>query len=163
MKFKDILVVDIDGTIADIEHRKHFIDGSDGRKDWNRFYSEVNADKPIFSTIMVVDALMHVYRGLLRCVFLTGRPESLRADTMAWLHMYVPGIWDDTCTDMPLFNLVMRIEGDYRPDYIVKREQFIGAGYKMDDILLVLEDRQQVVDMWRKHDVQVFQVAKGDF
>jgi hypothetical protein len=57
----------------------------------------------------------------------------------------------------------MRKYGDYRKDYVVKREiyeQLIAPDY---DILCVLDDRNSVVDMWREIGLTCLQVAPGDF
>lgn len=39
------VIVDIDGTVADLSHRIHFIEGE--KKDWDSFYNNVEKDKPI--------------------------------------------------------------------------------------------------------------------
>ena len=36
-------------------------------------------------------------------------------------------------------------------------------GYDKDDVFAVFDDRNQVVDMWRKNGLTTFQVADGDF
>ena len=46
--------------------------------------------------------------------------------------------------------LVMRKTGDYRKDSIVKREMFEEHIEGKYNVLFVLDDRNQVVDMWRK-------------
>ena len=37
------------------------------------------------------------------------------------------------------------------------------APFDIDDVYLVVDDRQKVVDMWRNLGLTVFQVAPGDF
>ena len=34
------IIVDIDGTIADVRHRLHHV--KDGKKDWNAFHAELH-------------------------------------------------------------------------------------------------------------------------
>ena len=41
----EFVIVDIDGTVADLRHRLHFIQGE--KKDWDAFYSHAGEDSPI--------------------------------------------------------------------------------------------------------------------
>lgn len=86
-------------------------------------------------------------------ILLSGRDSVCRRETEMWLHHN--GILYD--------HLFMREAGDIRKDAIVKREIFdreIRHRYYVD---LVLDDRQQVVDMWRDLGLKVWQVAEGNF
>jgi hypothetical protein len=61
------------------------------------------------------------------------------------------------------FQLLMRPLGDNRPDEIVKEEMYelhIRGKY---NVALVLDDRQKVVDLWRRLGLTCLQVADGDF
>jgi 2-hydroxy-3-keto-5-methylthiopentenyl-1-phosphate phosphatase len=44
MSEKKIVICDIDGTIANNDHRQHFLEG---KKDWDGFFSSLSEDKPI--------------------------------------------------------------------------------------------------------------------
>ena len=56
----------------------------------------------------------------------------------------------------------MRQDGDFRRDDIVKQE-ILDKYIDKDRVLFVLDDRDQVVDMWRRNGLTCFQVAEGDF
>ena len=56
----------------------------------------------------------------------------------------------------------MRQNKDYRKDSIIKKERY-DTIKDTHDVLWVIDDRQQVVDMWRDLGLTVFQVAPGDF
>jgi hypothetical protein len=56
----------------------------------------------------------------------------------------------------------MRKDGDFRADNVVKQE-ILDAHIDKDRVLFVLDDRQQVVDMWRRNGLTCFQVAEGNF
>jgi hypothetical protein len=58
--------------------------------------------------------------------------------------------------------LYMRQDGDFRRDDIVKQE-ILDKYIDKDRVLFVLDDRDQVVDMWRRNGLTCFQVAEGDF
>lgn len=49
----EFVIVDIDGTVADLRHRLHFIQGE--KKDWDAFYARVSGDFPIESTLSVIN------------------------------------------------------------------------------------------------------------
>jgi hypothetical protein len=51
---------------------------------------------------------------------------------------------------------------NFIPDEILKRDMLDNHA-DIDDIFLVVDDRQKVVDMWRNLGLTVFQVAPGDF
>ena len=129
------VIVDIDGTIADMRHRRHYVHG-DGKKDWKTFYQEMINDDPICSVIRIVQALSKEGHQIIYC---TGRPESYRVHTVAWLR-------NNEC---PYGTLYMREEKDNRKDYITKEALFqrmIKDGYKPQ---LALEDRDECVKLWR--------------
>ena len=62
--------------------------------------------------------------------------------------------------------LLLRADKDYREDSIVKSEmldKLIENEMVNEDNLIIFDDRQSVVDMWRSRGLTCFQVAKGDF
>ncbi len=147
---KKIFIFDIDGTIADLTHRLHFI--SDKPKNWGRFYGGCDLDDPIDSVISVMESLR---RAGYEIWHFTGRTESVRCKTMCWLIRH---------TGYKGEPVVMRENGDYRQDYIVKQEMLDRMlDVDRERIVGVFDDRQQVVDMWRRNGIKCFQVADGDF
>lgn len=86
-------------------------------------------------------------------VYVSGRQDKDRSQTMAWLRKY----------ELPAGELFMRKTGDMRRDYIVKREIFDEHIRDTYRILFVLDDRNQVVEMWRSLGLTCLQVAEGDF
>lgn len=151
-----VYIFDIDGTLANLEHRLHHIN-TDGqpKKDWAAFFADCDKDAPIKEVIKTCqDLASNNY-----IVLITGRTEDIRAKTIDWLSEQ--GIEYD--------GLYMRKTGDNRQDNIVKSElldKFL-SDWKMkiekEEILGVFEDRQQVVDMYRARGLRVFQVAPGNF
>ena len=160
---KNVIVCDLDGTLADCEHRVHHVQrvGSNGLKrkpDWDAFYAGVKDDKV---NQAVGDMLEMMRIGAGECcfeyefIFCSGRPERCRADTIKWL-------MDVACFHPHQYTLLMRKDGDFRADYIIKQE-ILDAHIDKERVLFVLDDRQQVVDMWRRNGLTCFQVAPGDF
>lgn len=151
------VIVDIDGTVADLSHRIHFIEGE--KKDWDAFYSHVGGDSPIKNVLDVVNAL-----SLSGCqlVFVTGRPDKCYTETVNWLECYLPSYTTMICRPMYFF----RKNGDFRPDTVVKKEIYenkLKAVGITPENTVVFEDRSGVVYMWRTLGFTCFQVADGDY
>lgn len=142
------VIVDIDGTVADCSHRLHMIRGP--KKDFDGFHRACPADPPIGPVVRLVAALAEDQHALL---FVTGRPESSRAETEAWLDRH--GLRPDM--------LLMRADGDYRPDYEVKLDALREIRARGYDPRLAIEDRTQVVQMWRREGLICLQCAEGDY
>ena len=149
---KDLIVCDLDGTLCDIEHRTHWVQVPSGvRKNWDAFFSEVPNDTPNHA---VLDLLNIMDDCGYTVTFCSGRPERCRADTVEWLekHYFTDGHYE----------LYMRKDGDFRRDDIVK-EEILNEHIDRERVKFVLDDRDQVVDMWRRNGLTCFQVAEGNF
>ncbi|MEU5157274.1 hypothetical protein [Glycomyces sp. NPDC021274] len=150
-----IVIVDIDGTVALKGDRVAY------------HYHLADADLPNRPVIATVEALAAAGH---RIVFFSGR-ENVNFETN---EEFAPHGRTGTCLDLTTawiekhisigeFELYMRAEHDHRKDAIVKREMFetYVAG---EDILCAIDDRNQVVKMWREElGLTCLQVAYGDF
>lgn len=144
-----VYVFDIDGTIADNSHRTHHL--LKQPKDWDAYHAEVMGDTAHRHMLNLVWDLYYTRKPL---VFCSGRHDGQRQQTVDWF--YREGL------PMPR-HLYMRKEGDHRPDHIVKRElldQIRADGFEP---IMVFDDRNSVVKMWREAGVPCAQVAEGDF
>ncbi|MBV9822860.1 MAG: hypothetical protein JO144_11525, partial [Actinobacteria bacterium] len=74
-----IAVFDIDGVVADVRHRLHFLERRP--KDWPGFFAAAARDTGLAEGIERVLAAAAEHE----IVWLTGRPNSLRAVTRRWL------------------------------------------------------------------------------
>lgn len=136
------VVFDLDGTLANLDHRLHL----QIAKDWRGFFAAVSKDEPIPHAISVLQA-MHAAGH--RIEVWSGRSDECREATEKWLRYHC----------IPYSALLMRSEGDYRPDDVVKQEFLRGGGWPD----LIFDDRDRVVSMWRGLGIPCFQVAQGDF
>lgn len=141
-----MIVFDIDGTLSILGDRLKYLNQE--KKDWDSFYKACREDKPNKPIIQIYKSLRH--SNEIRII--TGRRESERRITQDWLQEHGVHFYGH--------ELLMRPDGDYRPDYILKEE--ITKPF-IDQITMVFEDRQQVVDMWRRHGITCLQVANGGF
>jgi len=135
-------VFDLDGTLADLTHRKHFLE----TKDWRSFFAAVGDDKPIWSVIELLQSLAMADNYI---EIWSGRSDECRAATEAWILEHVGFL--------PL--VLMRTAGDKRPDDEVKRD-FLRMSQQPD---IIFDDRDRVVAMWRSLGITCLQVAPGDF
>ncbi len=103
-RFRPLAVVDLDGVVADVRHRLHHISGRPKR--WDRFFAAIPDDPPLEEGLAAVHRLALEHD----VVYLTGRPERTRADTLAWLHAH----------GLPPGRLVMRADHDRRPARVTK-------------------------------------------
>ena len=166
MTKKDVILCDLDGTLADVNHRLHFINNPDGTKktrkesDWDSFHTECINDAPNRDVIEIMESLIRgAWMGCNICgsyerkvYFLSGRNDVVRAETVDWLQRHVHEDWDYDEL------LVMRKANDRRPDTEVKLEMVQELGLTPDDVLCILDDRQCVVDMWRANGFRCLQV-----
>jgi uncharacterized HAD superfamily protein len=141
---KQTVVVDIDGTLADISHRRRHIEGR--RKKWGKFFKEMDRDLPIPEVAAKVRALSQNHTIIL----VTGRPDDYREVTEQWLKQH----------KIPYQQLYMRKAGDFRPDDIVKQE-ILDRHLNKGEIKLVIEDRPRVIRMWRRNGLEVEDVGDG--
>ncbi len=139
-------VFDLDGTLADVEHRRHFVNCA--KPDWRSFYKSCVTDKPITSVVAALKS--HVAAGH-RVEIWSGRSDEVRAETLDWLSDN--GIEPNLLTHM-------RRANDYLPDDELKRNWLHACDACPD---AVYDDRNKVVAMWREEGIQCFQVALGDF
>lgn len=142
-----VIVCDIDGTVANIVHRRQYV--ATKPKNWRAFNAGMAQDT-VYADIQWMVTNLSMYSNL---VFCSGRGEEQRAVTEQWLA-------DNKFTYEGLY---MRAKGDYRQDSIVKVELLKQIREKHGEPFLWIDDRQQVVDAIRAEGVRVVQVAPGDF
>lgn len=145
-----VLVCDIDGTVADLTHRRHFV--TSHPKNWPAFNERIHLDKPIDH---VIDTVNGLYKTGTIVVMCSGREGTnvIRRKTRDWL-----------LENGVLFHhLYMRNSNDYRDDGLVKYELLQKIKLEVGEPDLIFDDRDRVVDMWRSNGYWCIQVAEGDF
>lgn len=193
-----LYIFDLDGTLADLKHRRHFVALQDGsvvtsrhfdkgiyrgphatiadncwieiagtgqwafhnsdvkfKPNWDAFHAACVDDTPIKSVIVLLETLaQHADIWVW-----SGRMETVYAETLAWLYHNID-FQDRTVGEV----LKMRPAGDYTVDHKLK-ESWLHAMSPEDRarLVCVFDDRNQVVDMWRRNGVVCCQVAPGDF
>jgi len=102
------------------------------------------------------DLLNEVVAGIIkdkRVIFVSGREDKYIAPTERFLNTH----------NLKPLALLMRRTGDFRKDSIVKKEIYEAFIKPFYDVEFVLDDRNQVVEMWREQGLICLQVADGNF
>ena len=145
-----IVLFDLDGTLALIDHRRHFVEKIDkADADWRAFYAACVDDVPNAAVVAAFHALgIHHERWIV-----SGRSDEVKAETEAWLHRN--GIKPE--------RMLMRSARDHQPDTKLKKAWLGDGTIPKDEVLCVFDDRDSVVAMWRAEGLTCFQVAPGHF
>lgn len=139
------IIVDLDGTIALVDHRRHYVTGES--KNWACYYQACIDDQPNTPVVNLVKSLHD--SGYIIYIF-SGRSKIVEIETRNWL----------TIHDVPYFRLKMRSVNDNTPNEILKLKWYKELDTKIE---FALEDQSKVVMMWRAQGVPCFQVAYGEF
>ncbi|GHH53147.1 phosphatase domain-containing protein [Streptomyces candidus] len=121
---RPLAVFDLDGTLADSAHRQHFLERRP--RDWNAFFAAATQDPPLAEGVALA------LRRAQDCevVYLTGRPEKCRPDTLGWL----------SAQGLPEGRVWMRRDNDRRPARVTKLEILRGLARDREIRVLVDDD-----------------------
>jgi hypothetical protein len=119
-----LAAVDIDGVLADVRHRLHHVEVPP--KDWDAFFAAAPHDPLLPQGHDTVTRLAEVFD----IVYVSGRPEHCRVDTLAWLQRH----------ELPDGPLVLRPHGDRRPARTLKVELLDRLAGERTVALLVDDD-----------------------
>ncbi|GAA2665341.1 LNS2 domain-containing protein [Streptomyces vastus] len=128
-----LAVFDLDNTLADTAHRQRFLERRP--RDWDAFFAAAPQDPPLTEGVAL--ALAHAEEC--EVVYLTGRPERCRKDTVEWL----------AAQGLPEGRIWMRRDNDRRPARRTKLEILRGLARSrevrvlVDDDELVCEDAER--------------------
>lgn len=169
MNKKDAIIVDIDGTLANCDHRRHFVDGTHEKQDWKSFYESMTEDTINEWCNFIIEKCCYDEVGFLNksILLVSGRPEEYRELTSNWLiknnltfdkkyNLYS----DDQEDSIKLF---MRKTSDYRDDTIIKEEIYREHIEPFYNVLFAIDDRRKMADLWRKLGLVCLHCAPGDF
>lgn len=134
---KKIVICDIDGTIANNDHRQHLLKKF---KDWDNFFAQLHLDEPI---PVVIERIKDLKRDGKEIVFLTGRPERYRSSTKEWLSKYFNF----------KFKLEMRKDKDFRKKIDAKKDSLLEIG--KENIFKIFENDYQLIELWNSMGLDV--------
>lgn len=133
------IVVDLDGTLANLNGRNPYRDGQAAcEQDLLR--------EDVFGTLAEL-----VMQTNAEVVIVSGRFETYMPQTLRWLEKH----------DIQWDTLLLRADDDMRSDDILKKElyeEFIEPYYH---VLKVIDDRPKVIRMWQSLGLDVIDVGDG--
>ncbi|MHC3467468.1 phosphatase domain-containing protein [Streptomyces sp. 7R007] len=121
---RPLAVFDLDNTLADTAHRQRFLERKP--RDWDAFFAAAPDDPPIPEGV----ALARESAKECEIVYLTGRPERCRRDTLDWLAAH----------GLPDGRLHMRRDADRRPARRTKLETLRTLARTREIAVLVDDD-----------------------
>jgi phosphoglycolate phosphatase-like HAD superfamily hydrolase len=126
---RPIAVLDIDGVLADVRHRLHHLEQHP--KSWSGFFAAAPGDPLLPEGAAVAGRLAEDHE----VVYLTGRPERCRRDTVRWLSVH--GLPDGV--------LLMRREADRRPARQTKLAHLRTLS-RRGTVAILVDDDPEVID-----------------
>jgi predicted kinase len=133
------ILCDLDGTLAILHDRSPF--------DSKRCETDL-------LNIPIAEIVKTYHQKGVKIILMSGREDDSRSQTMNWL----------SYNKIPYNALYMRKKGDMRKDSIIKKELYEAHVKGQFFVQFVLDDRNQVVDLWRLElGLPCLQVNYGDF
>ncbi len=173
---KNTVIFDLDGTLAIIDKRRIKAGSPSGKTpspskmDWDVFFDPDNVLKLDDPNPPVIKLAQMFKADGFKVVIFSGRNDRSFDTTKQWLKKF----------NVPFDLLVMRpdkfkdkswpiADGNpathdmrFMPDDILKKKM-LDTFVDINDVFVVVDDRQKVVDMWRNLGLNTWQVAPGDF
>lgn len=142
------IICDLDGTLALFGNASPY----------DRNFLEDTANSVVLN---IIETFARKSYPQIHIIFLSGREDKFKAMTEEWLEK-IP-FKRLPIASIGYTDLFMRKSGDTRNDTIVKEELYNAHIAGKYNVLFVLDDRNRVVDLWRRLGLTCLQVAPGDF
>lgn len=140
-----LAVFDVDGVLADVRHRLSHLERRP--KDWERFFSAAVDDPPLPQGLaMAAEAAKEC-----EVVYVTGRPERCRTDTLDWFRRH----------GLPEGHLHMRADRDRSPARVGK-PQWLARAARGRVVAFVVDDDLAVCDAYEAHGHRVIRATWMD-
>jgi phosphoglycolate phosphatase-like HAD superfamily hydrolase len=130
---RPLAVFDVDGVLADVRHRLHHLDARPKR--WDAFFAAATED-PLLEQGA---ALLHEAARECEVLYLTGRPERCRADTLAWFARH----------GLPEGALTMRSDRDRAPARVGK-PRWLRRAARGRTVAVVVDDDLAVCEAYEE-------------
>lgn len=142
-------IFDIDGTLCNSSRQVSYSKAP--TEDWSGYDEEI-ANDPVHEDIL--QFYIYAAQKKIPIFICTGRSETYRKTTQAWLFKH-------NITEV--IAMFMRDFNDSRQDDVIKKEMLDGIRAAGFNPVMVFEDRDRVVKMWRDNGVRCLQVQEGNF
>lgn len=143
------IICDLDGTLCNVEHRRHFV-RREGKKDWRSFFLGLKDDTLNTWCAQILSKFKDYTTHI---VLASGRSDEYEKLTREWLVNH----------SIEYDDLFMRSRNDSRQDYIVKEIILDFEILTRYTPVFFIDDRQQVIDLWRRRGYVALQCDIGNF
>ena len=156
-----IVIFNLDGTLATIDDRMRLAtggkttEGDYNKINWDVLHDPANIELDV-PNVPIVETCRLFFQEDYTIYIFSGRSDRTEEATKKWL--FVNEITYDKLVMRPHTKREM-----YTPDEILKKRMLDEHITDKKDDLCVYDDRQKVVDMWRREGLVCCQVAPGNF
>lgn len=140
---KKAVLVDLDGTLLNNDHRQHFM--QEAKPNWKAFFAAMTHDTVNPEVAVVVDLMYKWSQAAV--ILVTGRPATYQQQTLENLY----------AQNVSFSALVMRHEKDNRSDVVTKQEMLEQIKFMGYQPVMAIDDRPEVVHMWRTNGIRTLQ------
>jgi hypothetical protein len=141
---KKAIIVDLDGTLVNGLYHHHLWFATN--PDYDLINRTVMGDQPNEWCRDMVESLSKLGYFI---IYLTARDARSKTGTQNWIN--------NNLTTPNGHVLIMRQEGDTRPDWIIKEELYRSHILGQYDVQFAIDDKQCVTDMWRRNGITALQ------
>ena len=148
MKPPQIIVVDLDGTLCDTNHRVDYAQAGE----WDAYHSRIAADRAHLDVSRLISHMVSDNAPDWEVWLISGREERFLWETQRWL----------AARDIVADRILLRPAHDRSPDHELKLRLLVEALGSMeaviDHVAFVLEDKDRVVEAYRNAGLPCWQV-----
>lgn len=134
---RQAVIVDVDGTLVDVTSVRHHV--LERPKDFDAFHAGAETCPPIALTQSILADVV----GAADIIIVTARMRRWEASTRRWLDLHLTGRYVE---------LHMRADGDYRPDFEVKRD-ILATIRETHDVVFAIDDNPSVIALWESEGI----------
>jgi len=146
------VIFDVDGTLANVDPYLHHIrnihHSPNFKKDFDTFHAESIDAEP---NAEVVEMLNRAFFDQHHVIIVTSRRETWRGVTSYWLAK----------NDIGHHALYMRKDGDFRPDYEVKKDILLSIK-KHWNVIHAIDDNPAVLKLWFEYGIPTTKIGDWD-
>lgn len=144
---KNLILFDLDGTIANIDHRLHYL--SRENINWNEFEEQSEYDLPIVPTVVMMHALSQSGRQVW---IWTGRSSHVESMTKVWLARH----------GIPYHQLLMRPKGTELSTMALKKRWLNDAPVPRERVICAYDDDPMIIRGLKNEGLLVFGVNRPE-
>jgi hypothetical protein len=142
---RQAVLYDFHGTLVNVSGIRHLL----SIRNYDEFYEQSLDCPPIANT--VVSAMQTHEAGFVNLLF-TGMPDTYVEGLNRWLSLH----------RVPIDLIEMRKAGDYRKDFIIKRDMYLRAIDNGYYVVRAWEDNPRVAELWERQAIPVSLVPGWD-